>query len=215
MFIRFRIYQFLKAFTYSTTWALLLVGFFLGVLSALLAPGPGQLAERQPSGWQQAFFEALLKSSGEIDGGGVDEADEAAKLADRRSSTQYEVVAGDSLWKIAKTELGDGALYGVIASLNQLDNPRLIEVGQVLQLPVVDESDGEAPPSDQGWYQVKAGDSLSAIAARELGDESLWPSLYVDNQVTIGHNANLIYPGQWLLVDQNISEESIFGDKKD
>lgn len=45
---------------------------------------------------------------------------------------------------------------------------------------------------------VKAGDSLSAIAARELGDASRWREIYELNKDVVGSNPNLIHPGQQL-----------------
>lgn len=45
---------------------------------------------------------------------------------------------------------------------------------------------------------VKAGDSLSAIAARELGDASRWREIYNLNKDVVGANPDLIHPGQQL-----------------
>jgi len=47
----------------------------------------------------------------------------------------YKVKAGDTLWAIAKAHLGNGSRYSEIASLNNLSNPNLILVGQVLTMP--------------------------------------------------------------------------------
>ncbi|QUI25517.1 LysM peptidoglycan-binding domain-containing protein [Vallitalea pronyensis] len=47
----------------------------------------------------------------------------------------YTVKSGDSLWKIAKLQLGNGNLYKEIAELNQIKNPSLIYPGQVLKMP--------------------------------------------------------------------------------
>ena len=46
----------------------------------------------------------------------------------------YMVKKGDSLWKIAKKELGNGSKYKEIAQKNNIQNPSLIYPGQVLQL---------------------------------------------------------------------------------
>lgn len=48
----------------------------------------------------------------------------------------YTVKRGDTLWNIAKKNLGDGSKYSNIVSLNNLNNPNLIAVGQVLIMPV-------------------------------------------------------------------------------
>lgn len=46
-------------------------------------------------------------------------------------------------------------------------------------------------------YTVKAGDSLSKIAQRELGDASKWKAIHEANRETIT-NPDLIHPGQVL-----------------
>lgn len=52
--------------------------------------------------------------------------------------TEYTVKRGDCLWNIAKKYLGDGARYKEIYELNRekIRNPNLIQVGEVLRLPV-------------------------------------------------------------------------------
>lgn len=49
----------------------------------------------------------------------------------------YTVVKGDSLWKIAKEKLGDGARYTEIfeANRDKIKNPNKIQIGQVLEIP--------------------------------------------------------------------------------
>lgn len=71
-------------------------------------------------------------------------ADNTAKLTTSReaitspkptATTNYKVVSGDSLWKIAKRVYGDGSKYLEIAKINNIVNPNLILVGQELILP--------------------------------------------------------------------------------
>ena len=47
----------------------------------------------------------------------------------------YEVQAGDSLWSIAKVQLGTGMRYREICELNQLGDNHILRVGQKLGLP--------------------------------------------------------------------------------
>jgi hypothetical protein len=51
-------------------------------------------------------------------------------------------------------------------------------------------------------YVVKAGDTLSGIAKRELGSSARWPEIYriAANRRTIGSNPGVIRPGQQLLM---------------
>lgn len=51
------------------------------------------------------------------------------------SGSTYTVQYGDTLTGIAKELLGDASRYKEIAALNGIDNPNVIKVGQVLQIP--------------------------------------------------------------------------------
>lgn len=46
----------------------------------------------------------------------------------------YTVKSGDTLWNIAKQQLGDGSKYKELASLNNISSPNFLTVGQVLKL---------------------------------------------------------------------------------
>lgn len=50
-------------------------------------------------------------------------------------------------------------------------------------------------------YTVRAGDTLSRIAKRELGHVKFWPALWKANEKTI-HNPNLLMPGQKITLPQ-------------
>ena len=52
-----------------------------------------------------------------------------------------------------------------------------------------------APAASAGSYTVKAGDTLSAIAAAHGTD---WQSLYAANRTVVGADASSIFPGQTL-----------------
>lgn len=49
---------------------------------------------------------------------------------------KYTVKSGDTLWKIAVEHLGDGMRYTEIAEINDIHDPSLLKVGQVLRLPI-------------------------------------------------------------------------------
>ena len=61
----------------------------------------------------------------------------SAPVADRSAARTYTVVAGDSLSKIAKRELGDAGKWKAIYEANRdsIKNPDLIHPGQVLTIP--------------------------------------------------------------------------------
>ncbi len=52
----------------------------------------------------------------------------------KRTSKIYTVKQGDTLWAIAKKYLGDGSKYTELAKLNNISNPNVIKVGQVIKL---------------------------------------------------------------------------------
>jgi nucleoid-associated protein YgaU len=54
---------------------------------------------------------------------------------DVKSISEYEVREGESLWSIAKTQLGDGNRYKEIASLNKIKDVDSVPVGTRLTLP--------------------------------------------------------------------------------
>ncbi|CAD7040942.1 5'-nucleotidase [Pseudorhizobium endolithicum] len=59
-----------------------------------------------------------------------------APAAEATSTAQTHTVSrGESLWKIAESVYGDGAVWTRIAEANELRNPNLLEIGQELQLP--------------------------------------------------------------------------------
>jgi LysM repeat protein len=54
--------------------------------------------------------------------------------SENQTPKTYVVKSGDSLWKICQLYLGDGSKYKEIARLNNISNPNLIRVGQVIRL---------------------------------------------------------------------------------
>lgn len=54
-------------------------------------------------------------------------------------------------------------------------------------------------------YTVKSGDTLSLIAAKQLGDISKWQALYAANRPLIGSDPNFIVPGQKLRLTTSAS----------
>ncbi|WMI82032.1 LysM peptidoglycan-binding domain-containing protein [Anaerotignum sp. MB30-C6] len=60
--------------------------------------------------------------------------EEKQRDSKKDTPSTYTVKKGDSLWKICKSQLGDGAKYKEIAELNGISNPNLIYPGQVIKL---------------------------------------------------------------------------------
>lgn len=111
----------------------------------------------------------------------------------------YTVQAGDNLTRIAKQYLGDGERWDELleANADQLDRPENLRAGMVLQIPAPGISDRVTAPTnaasvsrpapsrnetaDARRYTVQAGDNLTRIAARQLGDGDRWRELYEAN----------------------------------
>lgn len=119
------------------------------------------------------------------------------------SAASYTVKSGDTLSGIANQY---NTTVNQIVSLNQLSNPNLIYVGQVLKLKNSQTTNSSSSSSTAattvGTYTVKAGDTLSAIASRYSTSSSTLASL---NSLS---NPNLIYVGQVLKVSSNASTSS-------
>ena len=54
--------------------------------------------------------------------------------AAKETEKTYKVVKGDTLWKIAQLQLGNGDKWKQIADLNGITNPKKLQIGQVLKL---------------------------------------------------------------------------------
>lgn len=113
--------------------------------------------------------------------------------------TTYTVKQGDHLWGIAESFYNSGYNWTDIASVNHLDNPSQIEVGQELTIPkvavkvaTVSQKQTTEITIDGNTYTVVKGDHLWDIALRAYGDGFRWTDIYQANQDLIGPNPGLI-----------------------
>lgn len=120
---------------------------------------------------------------------------EIEEQVDQTVSYIYEVAPGDSLWKLAEQQYGDGSLYPVIAQVNSLPINARLTIGQKIIIPAKDELNFTVDSDQAGSYVVEKGDSLWQIAADQFGDGARWTALYALNQTIIGGDPDLIYPG--------------------
>ncbi|MGQ4344068.1 LysM peptidoglycan-binding domain-containing protein [Streptomyces sp. SAS_275] len=141
------------------------------------------------------------RSSGHTPAAAQDAAPEneaqAASRHDERAYTVREVRPAESLWSIAERELGDGGRWREIADLNEghtmtdrqvFRSNSFLQPGWTLAMPADGEHDGlqtqgkaqvvAAENDEENVVTVHAGDSLSKIAANELGDGRAWPTLF-------------------------------------
>lgn len=112
--------------------------------------------------------------------------------------TDYSVVAGDSLWKIAVKKYGNGYKWTEIAKANNIDQKNYgnLEVGQKLKLP---ESAQAGLPTE---HVVANGESLSKLALKYYGDMYAWEKIYNTNVSVVGTNPNLIMVGTKLVIPE-------------
>lgn len=103
------------------------------------------------------------------------------------SVVTYTVKSGDTLSSIASKY---GTTYQKLAQYNNISNPNIINVGQVIKIPNTNSSQ----VSNKEYYTVKNGDNLSNIAKKygtSVNQLVSWNNIA---------NANLIYVGQNLRV---------------
>ena len=101
------------------------------------------------------------------------------------SDTVYTVKAGDTLSGIAAKY---GTTYQTLAAYNGISNPNKISVGQKIKIP------GSSSGGGTRTYTVKSGDSLWAIAAKQLGNGNRYKEIKSLNGLT----SDTIYAGQIL-----------------
>jgi lysozyme len=99
--------------------------------------------------------------------------------------TTYTVKAGDTLSGIASKY---GTTYQELAKINNIENPNLIHVGQVLKI------NGTDTNVDTITYTVKSGDTLSGIAKKY---NTTYQKIAKDNNIS---DPNKIYAGQKLII---------------
>jgi peptidoglycan/xylan/chitin deacetylase (PgdA/CDA1 family)/phage tail protein X len=105
--------------------------------------------------------------------------------------TVHVVQAGDTLYRIA---LRYGVTVPAIVAANNLANPNLISVGQVLVIPTGTTPPTTAPPASPVRYTVQPGDTLYRIALRY---GVTVPAIVAANNLA---NPNLISVGQVLVI---------------
>ena len=102
-------------------------------------------------------------------------------------TVNYQVQPGNTLWAIARLYRTNVAS---IVQENDIANPALIYPGEVLRITIQD----NAPEADDYFYRVRAGNTLSGIAAEFRTTVS---RLAVLNEIS---DPNLIYAGEQLQI---------------
>lgn len=139
----------------------------------------------------------------------------------RNTASCWVVQAGDTLWKVAETALGDGARSDEIIELNaKIRSARDVRAGQTLTLPTdadipVDRQSEPVPDSvvadapvflEETTIVIESGDTLWDLSTDRLGSAQAMPPPaadiveYVDEVVErnldVVEDPDLIYPGE-------------------
>jgi len=130
-----------------------------------------------------------------------EETKEITKESNDQTPETYTVKSGDSLWKIAEANLGDGNKWTEIAKNNDIKTPSVIRSGQELKLTGTKEGQitPEAASTSASNYTVVKGDSLWSIAQGSYGDANQWTKIAKANNLK---HPSLIHPGNSLIIPE-------------
>jgi nucleoid-associated protein YgaU len=111
------------------------------------------------------------------------------------------VAPGDSLWKIARANLGRGSRWHELLSANpELSDPLRLRAGSELSLPAARSMASLTGTLGRGVRTIKVqrGDTLWSLAKAKLGRASSWPCLAAANPSLA--DASRIFAGQELIL---------------
>ena len=115
------------------------------------------------------------------------------------SGHRHVVRPGDDLWSLAETYYGQGRDWRKIAVANPTvltGGPDRLMTGTMLIIP--DPAHRSASP-DEPTVTVRRGDTLSALAERELGAADRWPELFDANRAQLDDPDDLVAGTRLLL----------------
>ena len=110
-------------------------------------------------------------------------------LAAPAAAADYTVQRGDSLWKIAREQLGDGTRWGELYAANRdtVRDPSLIYAGQVLKIPGSGEGTTPSAPAEETMPAVESTTrtekALALIRTFATGDTETAARLLDENYI--------------------------------
>jgi len=129
---------------------------------------------------------------------------DAPKVVEAAKDSIYTVGAGDSLWKIAHKHYGSGDeqahVDAILAANPTLSSNEYLKVGQKITLPVITAkvdptrlpAEKQAAETGGRIYVVKEGDTLSAIAKKELGSSKRSNEIFELNRTRLSDPGKIV-----------------------
>jgi len=164
-------------------------------------PGPsGSVANGTPSSGIVPLDHTTPVAGGTPAPGVID----SPKAVEAAKDSIYTVGAGDSLWKIAHKHYGSGDeqahVDAILAANPTLSSNEYLKVGQKITLPVITAkvdptrlpAEKQAAETGGRIYVVKEGDTLSAIAKKELGSSKRSNEIFELNRTRLSDPAKIV-----------------------
>jgi nucleoid-associated protein YgaU len=123
-------------------------------------------------------------------------------------TTQYTIKSGDTLEAIARTQMGDGQKWQLIAAANPGLDPKALKIGQKITIPAstatASKEKAAAPAGSStaapNTYTVQKGDTLFELSRKFYGNEAEWKRILEANATTLKGDAKAIVPGMKLVI---------------
>lgn len=111
--------------------------------------------------------------------------DDGDHMGERFHASSHTVGPGETLTAIALKYYGMSSLWTEIAMANQVKDPSALRVGQRLTIPTPSDKAKSTPPPKAipMSHVVAPGETLSAIAAKHLGDAARWKEIASANHI--------------------------------
>jgi len=132
-------------------------------------------------------------------------ADPQQELPSKREQILYTVVSGDTLGGIAHKLLGSAKYASNIASLNNIDDPRTIQLGLTLRIPELTTAISKTLvlepviATNTTIHAIQDGETLSDIASDYLGSPHKWLEIWEANKSRLP-NPNVLKVGTSIVI---------------
>jgi nucleoid-associated protein YgaU len=131
-----------------------------------------------------------------------------APVTPAAGTTQYTIKSGDTLEAIARTQMGDGQKWQLIAAANPGLDPKALKIGQKITIPAstaTASKDKAAAPAGSSTaapntYTVQKGDTLIELSRKFYGNDAEWKRILEANATTLKGDPKAIAPGMKLVI---------------